>query len=231
MVLETDNADGLKNAEATELGALSNGTALPLADLPQVAAGPLERADAARNRLKILEAAEALFLEQGTDNVSMDAVAEAAGVGKGTLYRRFGDRSGLALAILDEREREFQESLIRGEPPAGPGAPPVDRLIAFGEGVLGMLREHGDLLLAAQSGRPGARFMGPVYATYRLHVRGLLRDIDADRGGLGLDDEYLADVLLSALSAEMVNYWRGIAGMDDEHVGRGFAQLVRLIAG
>ena len=40
----------------------------------------------------------------------MDAVAEAAGVGKGTLYRRFGDRNGLAYAILDEREREFQEA-------------------------------------------------------------------------------------------------------------------------
>lgn len=226
MVLESENADGAQNGGPADLGARSVGAALPLADLPQVAAGPLERADAARNRLKILEAAEALFLEQGTDNVSMDAVAEAAGVGKGTLYRRFGDRSGLALAILDEREREFQESLIRGEPPAGPGAPPADRLIAFGDGVLAMLREHGDLLLAAQSGRPGARFMGPVYATYRLHVRGLLRDIDPD-----VDDEYLADVLLSALSAEMVNYWRGIAGMDDEHMGKGFAQLVRLIAG
>lgn len=220
MAAPLDTADGAESAMQ------SSNESLPLADLPQVAAGPFERADAARNRLKILAAAEALFLEQGTDNVSMDAVAEAAGVGKGTLYRRFGDRSGLALAILDEREREFQESLIRGEPPVGPGAPPVDRLIAFGEGVMAMLADNGDLLLAAQSGRPGARFMGPVYATYRLHVRGLLRDIDPD-----LDDEYLADVLLSALSAEMVNYWRGIAGLDDERMGSGFAQLVRRLAG
>lgn len=220
MAAPLDTADGADSAMK------SSNDALPLADLPQIAAGPFERADAARNRLKILAAAEALFLEQGTDNVSMDAVAEAAGVGKGTLYRRFGDRSGLALAILDEREREFQESLIRGEPPVGPGAPPIDRLIAFGEGVMAMLADNGDLLLAAQSGRPGARFMGPVYATYRLHVRGLLRDIDPE-----LDDEYLADVLLSALSAEMVNYWRGIAGLDDERMGSGFAQLVRRLAG
>lgn len=219
-------APPLDTTDGAESAAPSSNDALPLADLPQIAAGPFERADAARNRLKILAAAEALFLEQGTDNVSMDAVAEAAGVGKGTLYRRFGDRSGLALAILDEREREFQESLIRGEPPVGPGAPPRERLIAFGEGVMAMLADNGDLLLAAQSGRPGARFMGPVYATYRLHVRGLLRDIDPE-----LDDEYLADVLLSALSAEMVNYWRGIAGLDDERMGSGFAQLVSRLAG
>ena len=219
-------AASLETSDGAESVADNGNNALPMADLPQIAAGPFERADAARNRLKILAAAEALFLEQGTDNVSMDAVAEAAGVGKGTLYRRFGDRSGLALAILDEREREFQESLIRGEPPVGPGAPPIDRLIAFGEGVMAMLADNGDLLLAAQSGRPGARFMGPVYATYRLHVRGLLRDVDPE-----LDDEYFADVLLSALSAEMVNYWHGIAGLDDERMGKGFAQLVRRIAG
>ncbi len=193
--------------------------------LPQVGCGPFERADAARNRLKILAAAEALFLEHGTDNVSMDAVAEAAGVGKGTLYRRFGDRSGLALAILDEREREFQELLIRGEPPIGPGAPPADRLIAFGEGVIGMLEKHGDLILAAQSGRAGARFQGPVYATHRLHVCGLIGDLNPR-----LDAEYFADLLLAALSAEMVNFWRGAVEMDDARMTRGFAQFVRTIA-
>src|SRR5438874_797892 len=81
-----------------------------------------ERADAARNRRKILEAAQALFAERGVDQVSMDDVARAAQVGKGTLYRRFGDRASLAFALLDERERALQEWIIRGEPPLGPGA-------------------------------------------------------------------------------------------------------------
>jgi len=79
---------------------------------------PRERADAARNRAAVLNAAAELFREHGVDNVSMDAVAAAAGVGKGTLFRRFGDKAGLAVALLDERERKLQEEIC------SPGALP-----------------------------------------------------------------------------------------------------------
>ncbi|MDX6646530.1 MAG: hypothetical protein QOK40_2257, partial [Miltoncostaeaceae bacterium] len=97
----------------------------PLIPIQDPSRGPgQERADAARNRARALEAAARLFDEQGVENVSMDAIAEAACMGKGTLYRRFGDRAGLALALLDERERRLQESILRGPPPLGPGAPP-----------------------------------------------------------------------------------------------------------
>ena len=82
---------------------------------------PRERADAARNRARILEAAADLVAERGIDAVSMEDVARAACVGTGTLYRRFGDRAGLALALLDEQTRDFQNALISGPPPLGPG--------------------------------------------------------------------------------------------------------------
>ncbi len=71
--------------------------------LPVSDPGPPERGDAARNRARVLEAASRLFDEQGVEAVTMDAVACAAGVGKGTLFRRFGDRAGLCLALLDGR--------------------------------------------------------------------------------------------------------------------------------
>src|SRR5215469_18354763 len=86
---------------------------------------PAGRADAARNRAAILAAAALLFAEHGVAEVSMDQVAAAAGVGKGTLFRRFGDKAGLAAALLDEREAELQEAILRGPPPLGPGAEPV----------------------------------------------------------------------------------------------------------
>src|ERR1700709_1977778 len=107
--------------------------------LPVVDGEPGERADAARNRRRILVAAERLFEAQGVEQVSMDAIACEAGVGKGTLFRRFGDRAGLVLALLDGGTREFQDALIRGKPPLGPGAPPVERLIAFGHGFIDLL--------------------------------------------------------------------------------------------
>lgn len=192
-------------------------------ELPVLSADPCERADAARNRRKILAAAETLFEEHGAENVSMDSVAEAAGVGKGTLYRRFGDRAGLARAILNEREVDFQEHLIRGHAPLGPGAEPTDRLIAFGEAVVDRLEQYGDLVLAAETGATGARFQGLVYATYRAHVRTLLKEINPQ-----IDAEYVADVLLGAMSAEMVNHWIG-SGLTADRIKDGYVRLVRMI--
>jgi AcrR family transcriptional regulator len=192
-------------------------------ELPVLGGDPCERADAARNRRKILQAAEQLFEDHGTENVSMDAVAEAAGVGKGTLYRRFGDRAGLARAILNEREVDFQEHLIRGDAPLGPGADPTDRLIAFGEELVNRLELYGDLVLAAETGAAGARFQGLVYATYRAHIRTLLNEINPQ-----IDAEYVTDVLLGALSAEMVNHWIG-SGLPADRIKDGYVRLVRMI--
>src|SRR4051812_28991538 len=165
--------------------------------LPVVSGDPCERADAARNRALILSAAERLVAAHGAENVSMEQVARAAGVGKGTLFRRFGDRVGLMQALLNERESTLQEELIRGEPPLGPGAPPVERLVAFGRRVLAHLEEHGDLLLAAETGGRWVRFNAPVYLFYRTHLTVLLREAAPEA-----DVEYLADALLAPLAAD-----------------------------
>ena len=69
----------------------------------------------------------------------MDAIAAEAGVGKGTLFRRFGDRAGLALALLHEHTVVLQENMIRGPAPLGPGAPPQERLKAMGRAQLALL--------------------------------------------------------------------------------------------
>lgn len=127
-----------------------------------------ERADAARNRRKILAAAAEIVAAHGVAGLSMAAVAEAAGVGVGTLYRRFGDRSGLAYALIDEREREFQAAFIEGPPPLGPGAPPVERIRAFLHALTDRTAEQLDLLLAAETATPLARF-GGAYEGYHAH--------------------------------------------------------------
>ena len=118
-------------------------------ELPVVDAEPRERADAVRNRQRILCAARRLFDEHGVECVSMDAIAAEAEVGKGTLFRRFGDRASLVRALLEESEVAFQEAFIRGPAPLGPGAPAVDRLVAFGHAVLDHVAEHGPLVLGA----------------------------------------------------------------------------------
>ena len=150
-------------------------------DLPVLGSEPHERSDAARNRRKVLEAASRLFECHGAANVSMEAVAAEAGVGKGTLFRRFGDRASLARSVLEQREIDLQEGMIRGPAPLGPGAPAYERLCAFGRAYLDFLERHGDLILAAEFGVPGLRLAHPVYAFYRTHVTLLLNEAGVRR--------------------------------------------------
>src|SRR3954447_18961767 len=107
--------------------------------LPLIDAEPPERADAARNRRAVLDAAARLFESRGASCVTMEAVAAEAGVGKGTVFRRFGDRASLARAVISDQEARLQEGMIRGAPPLGPGAPAEERLIAFGREYLRFL--------------------------------------------------------------------------------------------
>src|SRR5690606_34415366 len=106
---------------------------------------PCLRADAARNRARLLEAAARLVAERGPEGITMEEVAAAACVGKGTVFRRFGDRTGLLSALLDLSEKEFQAAFLTGPPPLGPGAGPVERLRAFGLAVLRRTTEELDL--------------------------------------------------------------------------------------
>jgi AcrR family transcriptional regulator len=180
-----------------------------------------ERADAARNRVAILEAAERLVAADSAEAVTMDQVACAARVGKGTLFRHFGDRCGLMRALLDERERGFQEDFIRGAPPLGPGAPARERLVAFGERMLDHVEIQGDLLVEAEHGAPGERLRHNVYAAYRAHLTALL----GASGYVG-DVGYVADVLLGALVTELVLFQRRELAMSPAYLKRCWSELV-----
>jgi AcrR family transcriptional regulator len=188
-------------------------------DLPLIQPDAHERADAARNRDRILCTATRLFAERGADCVSMDEVAEAAGVGKGTVFRRFGSRAALAQAVLSEHERAFQEQIIRGCPPLGPGAAPRERLSAFGEGVLDLMHRHAELMAAADHG--GVRLVSAPYGVYRLHVTLLLRAAVPR-----CDAELLADMLLGALSAELFIHLHHAREMPLERLKAGWRELV-----
>jgi AcrR family transcriptional regulator len=173
----------------------------PLPLLP--AAPPIERADAARNRKRVLDAAAALFADHGVDAVTMDDVVAAAGVGKGTLYRRFGDKSGLAAALLDERERQLQAGILSGPPPLGPDAPPAERLTAFVAAYLGFVAGNLDVVAASQQSSAGARFHTGAHRFWRAHLTHLFQSAGAAQPVLR------ADVLLAALTAEQVGWWLG----------------------
>ena len=199
---------------------------LPLAELPLVETPRRERADAARNREALLEAARRLMRQHGPGGITMDAVACEAGVGKGTLFRRFGDRASLFRALIDDRERGFQEAFIRGPAPLGPGAPAADRLKAFGHAMFELIEDHGPLLVESMPVVPRLWYGHPVYLTYRTHVLALLTELMDERYAA-----YLADVLLAALYPDRVVYQREVLGMSREELREGWTQLVDSVCG
>ncbi|MEU2928051.1 helix-turn-helix domain-containing protein [Streptomyces sp. NPDC048304] len=191
--------------------------------LLQVGEGPEEpclRADAARNRARLLEAAARLIAEHGVAGVTMEAVAAAAQVGKGTVFRRFGDRTGLLMALLDHSDRTLQADFLSGPPPLGPGAPPLDRLRAFGVAVLYRSVERLDLQLAAQT-EPTRRFSHPAVTALRTHVTMLLRQIVPDA-----DCELLAQTLLNSLDPALIHHQTRQCGMPLRRLEAGWIDLV-----
>ncbi|MGS2805826.1 TetR/AcrR family transcriptional regulator [Nocardia sp. MW-W600-9] len=189
---------------------------------PQPGEGePIERADAARNRALLLDAAQQLVREHGVAGLTMDAVAKRAGVGKGTVFRRFGNRTGLMLALLDHSEQKFQAAFMFGPPPLGPAASPVERLIAFGRTRLLDIEVEGDLHQAAEE---KGRFGGAPYALHHAHVVLLLR-----AAGVGGELHLIADSLLSTLSAALVIHQIDILGYTRAQIGDNWEWLVRRV--
>ena len=183
-----------------------------------------ERGDAARNRLRLLDAARTLIAERGTDAVSMDDIATAAGVGKGTVFRRFGSRAGLMMVLLDEDERALQHAVLFGPPPLGPDAAPLQRLLAFGRERLRFVDTHRELLSEVNRD-PDARYNAP-FAVMHTHVRVLL----VAAGSTG-DLDAQADALLALLDADYVTRQLVDRGHTLDTLGDAWESVARKLCG
>jgi AcrR family transcriptional regulator len=160
-----------------------------------------ERADAARNRRLLLATAREMLAEQGAGKLTMDGLAERAGRGKGTVFRRFGTRAGIFQALLDDDERDFQEQVLSGPPPLGPGAPPLNRLIAYGQARIDFLTGHCEIARAALDSRQPMP-AGSQTPMSRAHIRFLLGEMRL--GAADLD--VLATQLTAALDGPLLLY-------------------------
>jgi polyketide synthase 12 len=190
---------------------------------------PTERADAARNRLHLLATARQLLCEQGSDRLTMDGLAERAGLGKGTVFRRFHSRAGIFEALLDDDERVFQQHVLSGPPPLGPGAPPLERLIAYGRARTAFMVDHLEIARAALDGSKPIQ-IGHRAPISQVHIRMLLNHLDLDGADLDLLAVQLAAALdgpfLLYLSAEELTDTVGELG---SRIGRAWHDLVERV--
>jgi len=197
---------------------MSDHRLLPLVDTPVP-----ERRDAARNRTALLEAAQDLIDSCGIDGVTMDAVAHAAGVGKGTVFRRFESREGLMAALLNHSETEWQAAVMSGPPPLGPGADAWDRLRALGRSRLEITLLHADLIRHA--GRAVVRSYAAA-SFVAMHLRYLLSQLHVT-GDLPL----LATALMAPLEAPILDQQVRIEGLEVDRVYAAWVDLARRVVG
>jgi AcrR family transcriptional regulator len=188
-----------------------------------------ERADAARNRRHLLATAREMLAEQGADKLTMDGLADRAGLGKGTVFRRFRSRAGIFAALLDDDERAFQDQVLSGPPPLGPGAAPLDRLIAYGRARIDFLIRHREIARAALDGREQVP-AGSQTPMSRAHIRFLLGEMRLGPA----DPDVLAVQLTAALDGPLLLYLSSAvlteaAPQTSERLGQGWQDLVQRV--
>ena len=185
-----------------------------------------ERRDAARNRELLLRAARELIEECGADGLTMGTLAQRAGVGKGTVFRRFGSRAGLMMTLLSDAEAEFQGRFMFGPPPLGPGAPPRERLIAFGEERIAWVLEFGELARAADVSAYN-RFDVPAAVLWHRHLEMLLRE-----AGVTTDPWLMATSLSAVLEPERILHAVRVHHIAPQRLAASWRELVsRVVRG
>jgi AcrR family transcriptional regulator len=215
-----------KNAIRKSESLLSTAFIVPFEDSRRT-----ERSDAVENRRRILAVAEKLFNKHGVANVNMADIAKAAGVGQGTLYRRFANKAELCLALLDTQMSEFQDEVLSTlREMSHKHESHLSQLIWFLDALVIFSERHSPLLCAAQH---EMRILAPVppdsspFQWQRMTVSGLLNAaISAGEAKRDLDIPVVADALLAPLNMTLFDAQRRVYGYSLERISAGLKQLV-----
>jgi len=175
-----------------------------------------------------MAAAEELLREHEPAEVSIERIATAAGVGKATVFHRFGSRAELMQALAHSRADSLRVAALEGPPPLGPGAPASERLLAFLDAIVAHASRSIGLVTAAEhaalTSRSGSaiREDHPVRVFWLGHIAGLLAQVRP-----GLDAELQAHLLLGALHDPLI--MRLLRDGETERVTRALHQLAHAL--
>ncbi|MFD3308799.1 TetR/AcrR family transcriptional regulator [Streptomyces sp. NPDC058694] len=185
------------------------------------------RKDAARNRAAVLAAADTLFTKcESPDDVTMADIATAAGVGKGTLFRAFGDRTGLIRALYATRLEPVRSAVEEGSPPLGPDAPPFDRVPALLDTLLCFKLDNRHLALALEATGSDSPYQAEHYERWHSLLRSALEQIP----GL-TNSDFTAHALLATVRADLVEHLAGQRGVPREEMRKQLASFIAEVLG
>lgn len=195
---------------------------IPVTSVP-APTGRRERRDAAHHRQRILAVARQLFTAHGVAAISMHQIARAAGVGQGTLYRRYANKGELCKDLAHQEHERFAAELLAWVNATAPTLPALERL----DGVLARMLtfiEQGMTLhqeIAAAAWRElvacenGAAVLDPrrpppgqdQWLQWLLDLLGRLLNEAVAEGALApLDVTLTANLILGALNPMFLGY-------------------------
>ncbi|WP_411123427.1 TetR/AcrR family transcriptional regulator [Streptomyces sp. x-19] len=185
---------------------------------------PRRRADAVRSREAVLDAAEELFARNGPAEVSMNAVAAAAGVGKGTVFRAFTDRAGLLQALAERRTAPLRRAVAEGPAPLGPDAPAHQRVPAVLDALARFKLDNQSLYLVLEEAGASSPYESPSYTWWHTTLRdSLAQCTDAERAG------FVAHALLAAVRADLIAHLLTVERLSVEEIRTRLAAYVHSV--
>jgi AcrR family transcriptional regulator len=185
------------------------------------------RKDAVRNREAVLAAADALFARcESPEDIIMADVATAAGVGKGTIFRAFGDRTGLLRALYEARLEPVRDAVETGPPPLGPATPLLERVPALLDAILCFKLDNRRLALALEETGNGSPYQTGHYEWWHRLLQSMLEQIP----GLS-DSDFTAHALLAATRADLVEHLAGHESVPRETLREQLANFTARVLG
>jgi AcrR family transcriptional regulator len=178
------------------------------------------RADAVKNRQLLMQTAQRLFADKGVDAVTMENLADAAGVGKGTLYRHFPKgKVELCQVLIDQDQRDLQDRTLK-------------RLREHGDPLLDLewfLREVIAFVVRNQTLMFAEALMGglldhPAHLWWRQTIRGLLARIKLD-----VDLDYTTDLIFVMLDPRTIQYQMNARSYAPERIADGLITILNRI--
>jgi AcrR family transcriptional regulator len=189
-----------------------------------------ERRDAREHRQRILVVAQELFTEHGVEAVSMHQIARAAGIGQGTLYRRYAHKGELCVDLLYEHHQQFVDE-ITDLLTTKAASPALERLESVLERIVAFLEDQSALLgpislreIQQDCHKDEADYFQPFSWLHELCAN-LLTEAVTRKELVALDISYTVDALLAALCPMVYRFQRQERGFSPERILQGLCRL------